>query len=1117
MHGQARPAAAPATRRVRVVLADLVALAAALATATPAAPAAALAAPGEERQVDLVGEVNPFIGTAPGDTDFGTGGGGGNTFPGAQVPFGMVQWSPDTLASPPGGYLYSDNRIRGFSLTHFSGAGCTGYGDVPFFPIAGTITSSPAGDPARYVSTFSHRRETAEPGYYAVELDAGPTVELTVTQHAGIGRFTFPADRPATVLIDVSGSANGTADAQVSIGSDTVTGWADSGNFCGSGNRYRVYFAARFSRPFASFGTWQDGSVRPGRATARGGSRPRTAPSARAGGPAPVRRRAAQATPGHGSGAWVTFDSRRDPQVTVRVGLSFVDVDGAVRNLRAEVGGASFEQVRATARDAWNRRLGTVRVRGGTRAERTTFYTALYHVFLAPNVFSDVDGRYAGVDGRIHTVEPGHRQYANFSGWDIYRSQVQLLALLAPAEASDVARSMLNQATQGGSWDRWTQANGYTGVMVGDPYQSIIASLYAFGARDFDARAALASMVRGATEPTEPTTGYVERPGLRSYLSFGYVPMGEPGVWGSAATTLEYTTADFGIAALAGALGERAIHAEFMRRAQFWQNLFNPATGYLQPRERNGAFHTPFDPASMTGYVEGNGAQYTWMVPYDARGLFDAMGGNAAVVRRLDRFFTALNDGPRRAAAFLGNEPTLQTPWLYAFAGAPYRTQAVVRQAVTTLYRPTAGGYVGNDDLGEMSSWYVWAAIGMYPQIPGRSELVLASPLFWQVTIRRPSGQTIRVNAPGARADRPYVRKLRVDGARWERPWLPADFVATGGTLDVTLSSTPDVSWGADPAATPPSFRDGEASWLPFVDPDRVVVPPGGRTTATAGAVSVTAAGERFRTAGQTTVAWTATPPAGLSVRPAAGRLAVPGQGRASARITVQARAGTRTGFYSLPVTFVGGGLTRRAVLTVAVTRPGSLLASYDNTGVSDDVSPIDADYDGGGSSYSRQALAAAGVLPGAAVTAGGLSFTWPAAGFGQPDNTVAAGQTVTLRKPPAGASELSLLGSATHGPSRGTLTVVYTDGSTSRVDVGFSDWTLNGGRARPSFGNLVVARTPYRNVADGSRDRVETLLFATAPVPIPPGKTVRAIRLPESVDRGDLHVFAVAVGPAAT
>jgi predicted alpha-1,2-mannosidase len=1110
----ARPDAAH--RRGRAALASLAALAA-LAAALPAGVPAAVRAqappsPQDAAEADTVdgpadpaAEVDPFVGTAPGDADYGTGGGAGNTFPGADVPFGMVQWSPDTVGRQPGGYLYADDRIRGFSLTHFSGAGCSGYGDVPFLPFAGTVTTSPATDPARYTARFSHEHEVAEPGYYRVDLDDGPRVELTVTRRAGVGRFTFPAGRPQSVLVDVSGSANGTRDARVTVGTDTVSGWAESGNFCGSGNRYRVHFTARFSRPFASSGTWKDGAVRSGATRVRGGSAPRWA---RGDTPTELRRRAAGPAPGRGSGAWVTFDPTGGPQVTVRVGLSFVDVAGAGRNLRAEVGRAGFDRVRAAARAEWNRRLGAIRIGGGTPGERTTFYTALYHALLAPNVFSDVDGRYAGVDGRVHRAAPGHAQYANFSGWDVYRSQVQLLALLAPAEASDVARSLLNQAGQaGGAWDRWTQANGYTGVMVGDPYQSIVASLYAFGARDFDARAALASMVRGATRPT--TTGYVERPGLRAYLSSGYVPMGERDVWGPAATTLEYTTADFGVAALAGALGEHRVRAEFMRRAQYWQNLFNPATGYLQPRRRDGSFLTLFRPAAMTGYVEGNGAQYTWMVPYDARGLFDAMGGDRAVVRRLDRFFRVLNAGPRRDAAFLGNEPTLQAPWMYAFAGAPYRTQAVVRRALTTLYRPTPGGYVGNDDLGQVSSWYVWAAIGMYPQIPGRAELVLASPLFPRVTVRRPSGVTITVNAPGARADRPYVRRLLVDGSTWQRAWLPASFVATGGTLDVTVSSTPDTSWAADPRAAPPSFRDGESPVLTFANPDRAVLPPGGRATVAVGAVGVTGTAR--------SMAWVAHPPQGLSVSPRSGRLTVPARGRGQVRLALRARPGARTGFAALPVTLTGGGLSRRVTVTVVVGRPGGLPASYDNVGVSDDADHGDADYDDGGSAYSLQALAAAGVRPGGTVTAAGLTFRWPDCGSGQPDNAVADGQTVLVPTVPGrGTRVLSLLGSATHGPSRGTLTLLFADGGRMRVAVGFSDWTLGGGRARPSFGNVVAARMPYRNVADGSRERVPTLLFATAPIALPPGRVLRAVRLPEATDRGDLHVFALAVGPAA-
>lgn len=721
---------------------------------------------------DLAKWVNPFVGTRPGGPDLGTGGGAGNTFPGAVVPFGMVQWSPDTVRRQPGGYFYDDDQFRGFSLTHLSGAGCDTYQDIPFIPFAGEVSTSPAIDPARYYLPFSHANEQASPGRYQVTLDSGVKVELSATQRTGAGRFTYPAGTGATLLINAAGSVMGTDDAQVDIGRDTVSGWVSSGRFCGTDSHYRVYFYARFDTPFSSAGTWRDGTV-------TGTVAPGT-------------------VSGPGTGAWVSFPNVAGARINVGTGLSFVSVDGARANLDAENGGRSFDEVAAAARKSWNERLNRISVEGGTDAQRTTFYTSLYHSLIQPNVFSDVDGRYTGFDGRVHTAGDGHAMYTNFSGWDIYRSEIQLLALLAPEETSDIVRSMIAYAGQGGSWDRWTVANDYTGVMNGDPYHVIVSTAYAFGATDFDAGKALRLMVEGATRTA--SGGYVERPGLDDYLRLGYVP-------GQGADTLEYTTADFAIAQLARRLGDSSAYQTFARRAQYWRNLYNPGTGYLQPRLADGSFATPYDPASPSGWVEGNGAQYSWMVPYDVAGLITAFGGQEAVVSRLDTFFTQLNAGTRKPYAFLGDEPTLQTPWLYTFAGAPYKTQGLLRRVLNELYNPNPEGLVGNDDLGEMSSWYMWAALGMYPEIPGRAELVLGSPLFPRAVVKTGAGKTITINARG---DGPYVTGLTVNGVATTRTWLPEGFVADGGTLDYTLSSTPDTSWGAAPADAPPSFRDGE-------------------------------------------------------------------------------------------------------------------------------------------------------------------------------------------------------------------------------------------------------------------------------------------------------------------
>jgi predicted alpha-1,2-mannosidase len=1047
----------------------------------------------EARVDDLARWVNPFVGTQPGGPDHGTGGGAGNNFPGADVPFGMVQWSPDTVTRQHGGYAYEDDRIRGFSLTHLSGAGCSTYQDIPITPFAGEVTTSPAADPDRYVSTFSHDNESASPGYYGVTLDSGTEVELTVTQRTGVGRFAYPGGSTSTLLVNTSGSVSGTDDAEVTIGTDSISGWATSGRFCGTDHRYRVYFHAEFDQRFASVGTWKNGAVTPGRSSERGGSgireglgdAPKTAEAQ--GGRSTENEDTTVSGPG--SGGWVTFD---DPDVTMRVGLSFVSIDGAKLNLKAENAGKSFDVVHTAARKAWNDRLNQVKVTGGTDAQRTTFYTALYHSLLQPNVFSDVDGRYPGFDGRLHTAERGHAVYTNFSGWDVYRSEMQLLSLLAPAEASDMVRSMVAFAEQGGAWDRWTVANGYTGVMVGDPYHVMVASAHAFGAKDFDARKALLLMLRGATQPTQ---GYEERPGLTEYMDLGYVPVGARNVWGAPATTLEYTTADFAIADLARRLGDGATWQTFMKRAQYWQNVFNPATGYTQPRNRDGSYVEPFTPGSPDNWVEGNAAQYTWMVPYNARGLFTAMGGDAEVRDRLDTFFTKLNAGPDEPYAFLGNEPIMHSLWLYNWAGAPAKTQAVTRRAVDDLFGPGPDGLMGNDDLGQMSSWYVWAALGMYPVIPGRAELVLNSPLFSEVTITRPNGAPIVVKSSGSGT---YVSGLKLNGRAQTRTWLPESFVANGGTVEFGLSETP-TTWGTGPADAPPSFRDGEVGQQAYVEPGRLVLPAGGSGTVKIGAQDFSGDGGE--------VSWTAQPPAGITLTPTSGEVVVPAGQKAGVTVTVGVAAGAAEQTHRIPVAFSNG---RRSTISVLVAEPGSLRAAFDNVGTSPDDDQAVGNFDGGGWSYSREALAAVGLTPGGTVTSDGLTYTWPTSPVGESDNVNASGETVTVGVP-AGATKLGLLGSAGGGKASGTLTITYTDGSTQNAEVGFSDWALGGSaNLPPSFGNRIVATTPYRNNSSGTPQRLKVHVFATAPIALQAGKQVRSVTLPDSVTGGTFHVFSI-------
>ncbi|MFB9298980.1 GH92 family glycosyl hydrolase [Kibdelosporangium philippinense] len=1047
---------------------------------------------------DLAQLVNPYIGTKPGGPDHGTGGGAGNTFPGAVVPFGMVQWSPDTVTHQHGGYFYDDNRIKGFSLTHLSGAGCSTYQDIPFMPFVGQVTTSPATDPNRYISKFNRANETAAAGHYKVGLDSGAKVELTATQRTGAGRMQFPVGATATVLVNTSGSVAGTDDAETIIGTDSISGWATSGRFCGADHRYRVYFHAEFDRPFEAVGTWKNGKVTHGQRVERGGASPKVDLEATQKTAEPKTRKPVTldtTVSGPGSGGFVTFDTFENDTVNVRVGLSFVSTDGAKGNLATENG--SFEQVRDGARAAWNARLNQIQVKGGSIDERTTFYTALYHSLIQPNVFSDTDGKYAGFDGRVHTTD--RPVYTNFSGWDVYRSQSQLLALLAPQEASDIARSMMLYAEQGGAWDRWTVANGYTGVMNGDPYHIIVSTAYAFGARDFDAAKALLLMLRGATQPTQ---GYVERPGLEDYQKLGYIPMGAPDVWGPAATTLEYTSADFAIAELARRLGDGATWSTFMKRAQNWQNLYNPGNGYLNPRTKDGSFVQPFNPASGDGWVEGNGAQYAWMVPYNPRGLFNAFGGNATVVDRLDTFFKELNAGPNRPFAFMGNEPNSHVPWLYNYAGAPRKTQQITRKVLADLYSPKENGLVGNDDLGQLSSWYVWAAMGMYPMIPGRAELVLNGLLFDEIVVTRATGVKLTIRGKGSKE--PYISEVLFNGRPSTRTWLPESFVERGGTVDFTMSETP-TAWGTGPGDAPPSFRDGEVGQRGYVSPAKILIPAGTTGFVEIGAQDFSGDGAR--------VTWTAPGPSGISVIPGGSEVIVPPGVRAGRSVAVRVEPGTPEATYQVVVQFTGPqGVLQSAPLQILVAQPGSLRSVYNNVGISPDNAMASANFDNVGFSYSANALFNAGLKPGGTVTVDGLTHTWPVTAVGEPDNVIAGGQTVNVPAA-AGATKLAFLGSAANGTASGTLTITYTDGSTQQAQVGFSDWTLGGGGQQPSFGNRKAVTSSYRNSVNGSSQGLNTYVFATEPVALDPSKQVKGVTLPSSVSGGTLHVFTVAAG----
>lgn len=752
------------------------------------------AAPAGHKLENLVRYAKPICGTG----NFPAYGGDNNLFPGAVAPFGMIQWSPDTGAgTKPGGYAYFDNQISGFSMDRLSGAGCGDGGNFSFMPILGA-GKPPKGNRMAFAAAFSHTNEIAKPGYYSVKFNNGVKVELTTTTRTGFGRFTYPAGQIATMAINAASDVNRSDDSNISIdpANREISGWSIGGFFCQhkhQRDRRTIYFCAVFDRPFSSYGTWSGSSYSPNGTNADEMS----------------------------AGTLLTFNTSKNPTVIAKVAISYVSIANARANIEAESPVANFsskdfDKAVRTASDAWNARLNTIQVSGGTTDEMETFYSMLYHVFIGPTTCSDANGDYFGYDQKVHNA--GSRvQYANFSGWDIYRSEAQMIGMLAPKEASDMAQSLLNDYEQGGTFPRWGVTTMDSGVMMGDPAAPIIAGFYAFGATNFDTQATLAALLNAATNPAvfAKVSGTHERDGLGDYLNLGYVPeKGEQGGYGCVSMTLEYDSADFGLSQFAASLGDESDSAMLLKNAQNWRNLYNPETGYLQMRKRDGSWSPGFKnniggyDGDRDAYVEGNAAQYLWMVPFNYKGLAAMMGGQDTAVKRLDDFTSKLNAGGNAPYAWLGNEPCVEVPWIYDFWGQPYKTQSIVRRAMNELYSNKPVAYPGNDDLGEMSSWYVFAALGMYPELPGSDILVLGSPLFPKAIVHLETGH-ITITAKGAAKDASYVQSLTVNGQPWNKTWLRFSDIRNGAKLAYELGTTPNTSWGSDPTDASPSYDGG--------------------------------------------------------------------------------------------------------------------------------------------------------------------------------------------------------------------------------------------------------------------------------------------------------------------
>ena len=744
---------------------------------------------------DAWSAVDPRIGT----------GGDGHTFPGATVPFGMIQLSPDT-AMPDfkhaykwaAGYQYGDSSIMGFSHTHFSGSGHSDLGDVLLMPIAGDVRLEP-GDPARpgsgYRSRFSHDSEVAQAGYYAVTLsDYGVRAELTAGRRVGWHRYTFPAGTPAHVLLDLRPSiydytgkvlwarARVHDDGTVT-GCRTTRGWAPGRELC---------FAMRFSQPMISRRLLN----RETDVIYKGFKGP---------GNQPVDN---DAQNGRALVGVFDFGALKQP-LEVKVAISPVSEANAVANLDQDGAGWDFDARRAEAKAAWARELAVVDI-DAPKTARTQFYTALYHAMLSPTLSMDVNGDYRGPDHAVHRAKD-FEFYSTWSLWDVYRAQQPLMVLLHPARSTDFIRSLIaaREASPFGILPVWAYQGLETWCMIGYHAVPVIADAYIKGVRGFDAGKALAAMVASAT--------YAPYGDLADYMKLGYVPIDkEPE---AASKTLEYAYDDWSLAQMAKAMGKTRIAATFDKRATNWRNAWDPKTGFMRAKLSNGQFRTPFDPTYAgygSDYTEGNAWQYSWYVPQDVAGLITAMGGDAKFDAKLDELFDAKVDpshfkNVEDITGLIGwyahgNEPSHHIAYLYDYAGEPWKTQERLKQIMETQYAARPDGLSGNDDLGQMSAWYIFTALGFYPVTPASDQYAIGRPFVPKAVIHLTNGHTFTVVADHLDAAHPYVGKVTLNGKPLDRVYLHHAEILAGGELHFTMQATPNRSWGHDLAARPTSM-----------------------------------------------------------------------------------------------------------------------------------------------------------------------------------------------------------------------------------------------------------------------------------------------------------------------
>lgn len=750
--------------------------------------AAALASCSE----DPVRYVDPLIGASTNTDVAGVYHGLGKTFPGATTPFGMVQVSPNTVTGGDNGpgYSYEMRTIEGFAMTQMSGVGW--YGDLGNFLVMPTtgplkkIAGKEDGSLDGWRSFYDKASETASPGYYSVLLtDYDVRVECSATPRCGILRFTWPQSPLSRIQVDLARRVGGTSEEQfVRIVDDrTIEGWmrctpATGGWGNGAGNAlYTVYFHAEFDKPLTNSGFWSADipSDQP-----RKREDVTSIPYLERVAEAPVIRDADTLRGPH-LGFFTEFPTRAGERTTLRVGISFVDLEGARNNFREEIAGKGFDEVRTRAEGAWREALSKVTVRGGTQADKTTFYTALYHTMIDPRLFTDCDGRYMGGDGKAHTGDFTKRTI--FSGWDVFRSQIPLQTLINPGVVDDLIASLVTLAEESGKeyLERWELLNAYSGCMLGNPAAVVIADAYGKGIRGYDAAKALRYAVNTSEKFGTGTLGWVPNES-------------------SISETLEHAYADWCIARLAEAIGNESVAKEYYVRSHAWENVFDPSVGWFRPRQADGSWGSWPENARTTeglGCIESNPYQQGWFVPHDIPGMVARMGGREKVLADLTSFFENTPENLMWNPYYNhANEPVHHVPFLFNALDAPALTQKWTRFICDHAYScDRMTGLVGNDDVGQLSAWYVLAAIGLHPLCPGDGKMQVTSPVFDEVILRTDpvyaSGKPFIIKAIGNSPENIYIQSARLDGEPLRRSELDFSRIAAGGLLELTMGPEP--------------------------------------------------------------------------------------------------------------------------------------------------------------------------------------------------------------------------------------------------------------------------------------------------------------------------------------